>query len=460
MRRSVAALMVAMCVTVTSARAFAVDASTRDELVATLDALLGVELDGGGWSFAHAPNARPVPLTAPLRVAERLAAPFGLADWNVVVVRSPGTPAAGLVLLRGYHLTGRAAYLAAARRSGDLLLALQMPSGGWFSEMPAERGRPAPWFAATVRRTTIDDDVTPGGVRFLLALWGETGDPRYLDGALRGVAFLQRAQLASGAWPLLWRPAWKHVWPTFEDLATLNDGATTQAVLALLDAGHRLGRTDLIAAARRAGDWLAAVRTAAPQAGWAQQYDDRGRPAAARHFEGVALASWESRLAIDALLTLATATGDERYCAPIPDAVAWLARSAIGPRCWARFYAIGTNTPLYFDEHGARVASTHDAHQPYDWTGEFGIASLLVRVGYEDDPVADREPQHLPGDPGRCDVVVPHFDPTGIRDPRTLIAHAGVLLSLLEPPPPSACRLDQPRNMKSAAATRQTPAAR
>src|SRR5262249_29074571 len=44
--------------------------------------------------------------------------------------------------------------------------------------------------------------------------------------------------------------------------------------------------------------------------GWAQQYDDAGRPAGMRPFEPAALASWKSRYAIDALDALARATGE------------------------------------------------------------------------------------------------------------------------------------------------------
>ena len=97
----------------------------------------------------------------------------GAAAANVgdlVVMRSPGTPAAILALVDGYERSGRAAYLDSAKRAGDLLLRTQLPSGGWYSEMPVEGDHLARWFAATVRRTMLDDDVTTGGARALLAL--------------------------------------------------------------------------------------------------------------------------------------------------------------------------------------------------------------------------------------------------------------------------------------------------
>src|SRR6185312_15114335 len=109
------------------------------------------------------------------------------------------TPAAGLVLLGGHRVAGHAAWLEAARRAGDLLVATQLASGGWFSEMPVEDGRLPAWFRALERRTTLDDDVTPGATRFLVALWEATGEARYRDAAERGLALLLAAQLPSGA---------------------------------------------------------------------------------------------------------------------------------------------------------------------------------------------------------------------------------------------------------------------
>ena len=102
-----------------------VAADARDvesALTATLDRLVALERPGGGWTFAALPHARPVPSTVVVKIAERLASPFGLADWDLVVMRSPGTPAAALALIDGYERSGRAEYLDAAARAGDLLL--------------------------------------------------------------------------------------------------------------------------------------------------------------------------------------------------------------------------------------------------------------------------------------------------------------------------------------------------
>src|SRR5262245_44929789 len=111
---------------------------------ATLDAIVARERPDGGWTLEGEHGERAQPFTLVRQVAEPIAAPLHLAPWDLLVVRSPGTPAAGLLLLAGERITGRPDYLASARRAGDLLLSAQLASGGWFSEMPVEGARLSP----------------------------------------------------------------------------------------------------------------------------------------------------------------------------------------------------------------------------------------------------------------------------------------------------------------------------
>lgn len=413
-----------------------------------LDQLVARARPGGGWEFERRAGERVQPHTDPLRWAERLAAPFGLADWDLIVVRSPGTPAAILGLVAGYHLTGDDRYRDAAVRAADLLATVQMRSGGWFSEMPVRGAAAVWWFKWSVFRTAIDDDVTPGAIRALLAVWRLTGAPRHRAAAERGIAFLLDRQLADGAWPLVARPRWKQwIYRSFEDRPTLNDGATTQAIVTLLAAAGALDRPELIAAARRGGDWIVGAQHAPPQAGWAQQYDETGAPVPARRYERVALAAWETRYALTALVALADATGERTYCAPVGPAVRWLVQSQIAPGCWARFYEIGSNRPLYFDERRRAVATPEEAHQPYDWTGEFGIPHLLERLGVDPPGVAALAVRpRVPGDPGLCPgAAAAGFDPVVASNPRRVIAWAGSLAAAATPDPATICALSSGR---------------
>ena len=409
----------------------------------TLDELVARARPDGGWVFGTLPGERVHPHTYPLRFAERVAAPFGLADWDIVVLRSPGTPSAILSLLDGYRLLGDERYLATAIRAGDLLVALQMRTGGWFSEMPARGGASVWWFRWSVLRTAIDDDVTPGAIRALVALFRVTRQEHYRVAAERGIALLLERQLPGGAWPLVARPWWKQIlYRGFEDRPTLNDGATSQSIVTLLTAARVLGRPELVNAARRGGDWIVHAQHTAPQAGWAQQYTDDGTPTPARRYERVALASWETRYAVDALIALAEATGDADYCAPVAAAARWLVASQIASGCWARFYELGSNHPLYFNEHRHAVASPTEAHQPYDWTGDFGIPALLHRLMGA--PPSEALEARVPGDPGACpNLAAAPFDPRTAVDPRHVIAWAGRIAADIDPPPspPLACRV-------------------
>src|SRR5262249_10980021 len=127
-------------------------------------------------------------------------------------------------------------------------------------------------------------------------------------------------------------------------------------------------------------------------------YTAAGAPASARAFELPALASWETRHAIDALVALAAATGDRRYCDGALAAARWLDRVRVGPACWMRFYDVAGGSPIFVDAGGRRRPSSREARPGYSWMGEFGIRATLERLGLAHGTSARR----LPGDPGHC----------------------------------------------------------
>jgi hypothetical protein len=427
-RGSAAALVAALLLGV------AVRAAAQPEPTATLDALVAAQGADGGWHFAPEGDGRPHGHTWVMQAAERVAGAFGIARWDLVVIRSPGTPSAGLALLAGWRATGNDAWLAAARRAGDLLVAVQLAPGGWFSEMPVEDGRLVGWFGWVSPRVMLDDDVTPGAVRFLLALWEATGDARYRDAAVRGVDLLASAQLPSGAWPHVWRPRWMRLLRrSRDDVASLNDGTTPLSIDTLVAAAATLGRPELLRAARRGGRWLLEVQHGEPRAGWAQQYDADGKPTSARAFEPPALATWESRHAVEALETLARATGEPQWCDGARKAARWLADVALAPGCWARLLDLTTGQPLYLAADGARVPLAA-ARPGYDWTGDFGIQALLVRFGLAGGPEL---PIPAPGDPLACPGMPDPFRSHG--GARAVAADATLAVQALAPIPPSPC---------------------
>jgi hypothetical protein len=380
---------------------------------AALDALVVDQRPSGGWVFAAPPGERAHPFTQILQIAERVAQPLHVASWDLLVLRSPGTPAAILELLAAAVPERQADYDAAARRGADLLATVQLDSGGWFSEMPLEDATVPWWFRRLVMRATLDDDVTPGAVRALLAVWERWRDERHRLAARRGLDLLHAAQLPAGGFPIVWRPAWlRRLHEGREDAPSLNDGATPFAVLTLLDAARTFRDPQHLAAAERAGDWLLAVQLGEPTPGWAQQYNAENRPTPGRRFEPAALATWETRYAIEALLALAEATGEGRYCTAAARAVRWLARVRLRAGCWARYLDFADGSPVYVAGDGTRVAEPGLARPGYSWTGDFGIPALLERLGL--DASARRigapraAPAPLPGDPGACPGEGPH----------------------------------------------------
>lgn len=415
------------------------------EARAALDAMLECEREEGGWMYVCPPARGVHGVTKIVNLAARVRARLGLEPWDLVVLRSPGTPAAGLLLLEAWEETRDPRYLEAARRTGDLLLNLQLPGGGWFSEMPVHGRELAFWFQWYVPWATLDDDVTTGAVRLLLSLYEETADASYREGAERGLDLLLDAQLPSGAWPLTHRPVWlRTVSPSFEDLPSLNDAATASVIRTLILGARILERPDLLEAAVRGGDWLVEARFPAPAAAWAQQYDEVGRAVPGRAFEPVALASWETRHALDALMELSRAVGDRRYCRTIEESAAWLARSALGPGCWARFVSPSTGEPIFLDIDGNPVEGPSQAKRPYRWTGDYGIPALFAELERGDDSLLAIP--RIPGDAGDCPGT-PRRARRRLeaRNPRGRIGEAGSQMGIMHAGRPSPCRMPPPK---------------
>jgi len=419
-------------------------AAAASELARAIDDVLACERPGGGWTYVCDPPGSPHGAVTKIVVrAGQVASLIGLASWDLLVLRSPGTPAAGLVLLGAYRATGDERALDAARRAGDVLVATQLDSGGWASEMPVHGKQVARWFRVLNRWSALDDDVTSGAARFLVELWSATGVAAYRDAATHAFDLLLAAQLEGGAWPLTWRePRFlNRLSPSFEDLPSTNDAATSGPIEALLVGARLLGRPDLRDAARRGGDWLLRVQGPATRAGWAQQYTPEGAPAPGRRFEPAGFASWESREMLDALLALASEPGGARYCAALPAAVAWLVASPLAPGCWARLYDLDDGRPVFVARDGRPVATAAEAKRPYKWQGDFGIPALLASLGLDARgvalaPGAPRPPRRIPGDAGRCpqDGGVDALDDDP-PNPRARIAHAARVLARLAPEP-------------------------
>jgi hypothetical protein len=336
----------------------------------------------------------------------------GQAGRETVWVQPPGTPAIGEAFLDAYDATQEGLHLKAAQAAAEALLLGQLHSGGWSYRIefdPTERSKasyrydtqwrrtpcrvtpedgegPQGWHIWKKRKykgniTVLDDDTTQAALRFLMRLDRVLGfkDERLHEAVTYGLNSLLNAQYPNGAWShnydrLPGHPpdvehypvrkaacptTWPARWPKeYAGCYVINDAITPRAIETMLYAWETYGEQRYLQSALKGGDFLLLAQMPQPQPAWAQQYDPNMHPVWDRAFEPPAVSGGESQTVLETLLLLCRATGKEKYLEPIPQALAYLRRSALPDGRLARFYELRTNRPIYF---------TRDAegrHQP------------------------------------------------------------------------------------------------
>lgn len=327
----------------------------------------------------------------------------GKADPDCVWVQPPGTPAVGMAYLSAYELTKRGYLLDAAREVGECLLQGQLRSGGWAHEIrfePSARSRYAyrvdPERPRANDRSQLDDDMTQSAIRFLLRLEKAQGrkDRRISEALDYALDALIEAQYPNGAWPQSFtgsnrassRPVkaasfpetWSRMYTArpYAEHYTLNDNVMGAVIETLLDAWDFRRNARYRDAAVRGGEFLALAQLPEPQPGWAQQYDADMHPAWARKFEPPAITGGESQQVMRTLIMLALRTGERRFLAPIPRALAYYRRLLLPDGRLARFYEIGTDRPLYFTQRYELTYDDSDTPTHYS----FKVASHLDAI--------------------------------------------------------------------------------
>lgn len=304
-------------------------------------------------------------------------------DADTVWVQPPGTPTIGNAFLDAYEVTNEPRLLEYANEAATTLAKGQLQSGGWyysihFAEVERSKrgyrdGRPRKPPRNNRRDkfniTTLDDDTTQAALRFLIRL-DQFNEPRRYEDTIRfGLKAILDAQAPNGGWrqnwdrypqplpvksfpvtnatsPRKWPRRWDNKWT---GKYYLNDNVIGTVITTLLDAWQAYDDEQYLTSAKRGGEFLILAQMPDPQPAWAQQYDENMHPVWDRRFEPPAISGMESRFAIEALLELATRTGDKKFLKPIPRALTYLQESEIEPGRLARFYELGTNKPLYFD---------------------------------------------------------------------------------------------------------------
>jgi hypothetical protein len=195
------------------------------------------------------------------------------------------------------------------------------------------------------------------------------------------------------SYPETWSRKWLNDWP---GRYFLNDDVAGKMIDTMLVAWEVYGDERYRQSAERTGDFLLLAQMPDPQPAWAQQYDEKMHPVWDRKFEPPAVSGLESQYAMDALLLLARKTGKKKYLEPIPQALAYLRKSALPDGRLARFYELKTNRPLYFKVTGKRYDLTYSADALPTHYG-FIVPSQLDRIAAEHARLKEGTGEPAPG---------------------------------------------------------------
>ncbi len=329
-------------------------------------------------------------------------------------IQPPGTPSVGHVYLDAYHATGDERHWRAAERTATAIMAAQHPSGGWnyihdfageaslkkWYDTIGKNGWRLEEFQHYYGNATFDDAGTAVASQFLLRMYLERREARYLPAVQKAIDFVVNAQfgpeygVASGGWPQRFPhfpgavssmplpnpsqvPAGARAGMEDGDYTlhvTFNDDVMGENIKFLTLCVMALGETRLLSNITRAMECMRLMQQPGPQAGWGLQHLSRakdgrpaGSPAGARSYEPRSLATHTTQTNIRQMFNYFQLTGDRKYLARVPEAIAWLKSCPLpadaatvnpllgGGRTHPTFVELGTNDGLYVHRYGSNI---------------------------------------------------------------------------------------------------------
>ena len=298
------------------------------------------------------------------------------AKPSMVWVQPPGTATMGHVYLDAYHATGDEYYYRAAEQVAGALIWGQHRSGGWnyFIDFGGQ-GSTKDWYDTVganawrleefqhyADNATFDDAGTSEAMQFLLRLYVEKNDPKYRPALEKALNFVLDSQYPNGGWPQRW--PYDPSYPEYATYVTFNDDVAAENIKFLIMCYQALGETRVMDAITRAMNVFLVTQGPAPQAGWSLQYTPVAlEPAAARSYEPNALTTHTTASNLRQLMNFYRLTGDAKYLARIPEALAWLesvrlpAGQERGNRAFPTFVEFGSNRPIYVHRRGSNVVN-------------------------------------------------------------------------------------------------------
>jgi PelA/Pel-15E family pectate lyase len=327
------------------------------------------------------------------------------AKPSMVWIQNPGTAAMGHLFLDAYHATGDELYYRAAEDVAGALIWGQHPSGGWnyhidfggdgsaadWYETIGYRGRRLEEFRHYYGNATFDDGGTVDSGKFLLRLYLEKRDPKYRAPLDKAVQFVLDAQYPVGGWPQrfpLNREYSNGGLPDYTANITFNDEVNANNVEFLMLVYQALGDRRLLDSLRRGMGVVLLAQQGQPQPGWALQYTPALEPAGARTSEPPSLATHTTYACVEQLMQYYRWTGDSKYLARIPEAIAWLEKLALPAErqidgfTHPTFIEVGTDRALYLRGSGSWSGDTRNdvVYEPRDGVGWVNRKLDLTRL--------------------------------------------------------------------------------
>lgn len=295
------------------------------------------------------------------------------ATPTMIWVQPPGTATMGHAFLDAYHATGEAQYYAAAAAAADALVAGQHAAGGWnymidfageaslkqwYETVGANAWR-LEEFQSYQDNATFDDVGTVEAATLLLRLVMEGKDAKYRAPLDKAIKFVRDSQYPMGGWPQRYPSA-----EGYSSHVTFNDDVAGENIKFLVLCYRALGDESLLPVIHKAMDAFVVTQQPAPQAGWALQYTVADlQPAAARTYEPMALSTHTTATNVALMMTFYEMTGDPKFLARIPEALAWLDSVRLaddkvkGGKAYPTFIEIGSNDALYVHRFGSNVVN-------------------------------------------------------------------------------------------------------
>jgi hypothetical protein len=327
----------------------------------------------------------------------------GMATRTSGWTQPPGTPTVGEAYLNAWRLSGDSGCLDAAIEAARALVRAQLVSGGWSSHFDlGTPGRKKYAYRTDGEQrgknnlSTFDDNKSQSALTLLMhvdeAL--EFRDQPIHEAVSYALENMLKSQYPNGAWPQQYSEppvhsdypvlsasypeSWPRTYPKIKYIGhyTLNDNNMSHIVDMLFKAHRIYAREDCFQCAVKTGEFFLSAQMPEPQPGWAQQYDLHMHPVWARKFEPAAITGGESQSVMKSLVTLFRFTGDRKFIAALPTALAYYRRSLLADGRLARFYELKTNRPLYFTTKYELTYSDSDMPTHYG----FKVSSKLDRL--------------------------------------------------------------------------------